>query len=388
MEIRARYKLIGLFTLAVISAGFAFIYWLSVAGGLEQRALYRIRYDSPVSGLLKGSAVLFNGIRVGEVTALRLDPAYPSDVTVEIAIERRAPVRADTRVGIEFQGLTGAPVVSLVGGTPALPLLASKTREPPALTAEKNAGIGMTQTARDVLRHIDAVVSDNAEPLRNVIANIDKFAGALSRNTDRVDGIMAGLERLTGGAAKATPRIYELAAANVFPGMKKRPTAQILVLEPTALSIFDSEKILIPQIEGGNGPALGPAQWPDILPKVIQARVVQSFENAQVTRAIGRAPEGTRGDFQLLIDIRNFQVNFQVSGDETATAEVELAAKIVSVDGRIVDARTFRATMPAATADVEISAKALSNAFAKVASDIVVWKIGRASCRERVCNGV
>lgn len=369
MEIRSRYTLIGLFTLGVISAGFAFVYWLNTSAGLGQRAFYRIRYDSPVSGLLKGSAVLFNGIRVGEVTVLHLDPAAPSDVTVEIAVERRAPVRADTRIGIDFQGLAGAPVVALSGGTASLPLLAVTTGEPPLLIAEKNAGLGMTQAARDVLRHLDAVVSDNAEPVRNLIANIDKFSGALARNTDRVDGIIAGLERLTGGGAKTPPRIFELAAARAFPGLKKRPTSQLVVLEPTALGEFDTEKLLVRRTVEAEAPALANAHWPDMLPKVIQARIVQSFENAQYLRALGRVPEGTRSDFQLLMDIRSFQVN----AGPAVVAEIELAARIIGAEGRIVDARLFRATMPVAKLDAEIAAKALSDAFEKVATEIVLW---------------
>ena len=91
--------------LAVIAVGFVFVYWLNTAAGLGSAQCYRIRYDGPVSGLLKGSAVLFNGIRVGEVTALDLDPRRAGRCHVEIAVERRTPVRADTRVGIDFQGL-------------------------------------------------------------------------------------------------------------------------------------------------------------------------------------------------------------------------------------------------------------------------------------------
>ena len=104
MEIRARYVQMGAFTLAVIAAGFAFVYWLENAGGLRERTVYRIQFESPVSGLLKGSAVLFNGIRVGEVTALDLSSANPRQVLATIAIERATPVRKDTAVGIDFQG--------------------------------------------------------------------------------------------------------------------------------------------------------------------------------------------------------------------------------------------------------------------------------------------
>jgi phospholipid/cholesterol/gamma-HCH transport system substrate-binding protein len=369
MEIRARYISIGLFTLAVIGAGFAFVYWLNTTAGLGQRTVYRIRYDSPVSGLLKGSAVLFNGIRVGEVTTLNLDPAAPAHVTIDIAIERRAPVRPDTKIGIEFQGLAGAPVVTLTGGTPSLPVLTSVKGVPPILVAEKNAGQGVTQAARDVLRHIDAVVTDNADPLRNLITNLDKFSTALGRNSDRVDSIVAGLERLTGGGTKTPPRIFELAAPTAFPGLQRRPTAQLHVLEPTALSEFDTEKILVRRTENGELPQPADAHWPDMLPKVVQARIVQSFENAQYMQALGRVPEGTRSDFQLLIDIRSFHVN----AGAAVVAEIELAAKIISAEGRMVDARLFRASVPAATLNAEVAAKALNDAFAKVAVEIVTW---------------
>jgi phospholipid/cholesterol/gamma-HCH transport system substrate-binding protein len=288
---------------------------------------------------------------------------------VEIAIERRAPIRSDTKVGIEFQGLAGAPVVSLSGGSASLPPLASASGEKPLLVAEKGAGLGMTQAARDVLRHIDAVVTDNAEPVRSLIGNIDKFAGALARNSDRVDTIVAGLERLTGGGAKSVPRVFDLAAAKTFPGLKKRPTAQLVVLEPTVLAELDTEKILVRRAEAGERPAPPVGNWPDVLPKVVQARIVQSFENADYLQALGRVPDATRGDFQLLIDIRAFQVNAFGS----ATAEIEVAGKIVNAEGRIVGARLFSVTRPVTQLEPELIAAALNAAFEKIASDIVLW---------------
>ena len=77
METRAPYALIGLFVLAVIGAVFGFVYWLHNSGGLGERAVYRVRFENTVSGLLTGAAVLFNGIRVGEVTDLGLNPDDP-----------------------------------------------------------------------------------------------------------------------------------------------------------------------------------------------------------------------------------------------------------------------------------------------------------------------
>jgi phospholipid/cholesterol/gamma-HCH transport system substrate-binding protein len=109
MEIRARYIQMGVFALFVLVAGFAFVYWLNNAGALRDRAVYRVLFEGSVSGLQRGSAVLFNGIRVGEVTRLDLDGAAPRQVHVTIAVSRGVPVRADTLVFIDFQGLTRSP---------------------------------------------------------------------------------------------------------------------------------------------------------------------------------------------------------------------------------------------------------------------------------------
>src|SRR5262245_30563447 len=121
METRARYALIGAFMLAVIAASFAFVYWLENKGGFGQRAYYQLRFDSSVSGLQEGSAVLFNGIRVGEVTGLGLDPEHPDQVIVTVGVVNGTPVRSDTKVGIESQGLTGGAAVTLTGGDASSP---------------------------------------------------------------------------------------------------------------------------------------------------------------------------------------------------------------------------------------------------------------------------
>jgi len=125
METRAPYALIGAFVLVVIAAVFGFVYWLNNTGGLGQRALFQVRFESSVSGLLTGAAVLFNGIRVGEVTALRLSAEDPRQVTGTIAVAPSTPIRADTQVGLEFQGLTGVPVIALQGGSAGAPAAAA-----------------------------------------------------------------------------------------------------------------------------------------------------------------------------------------------------------------------------------------------------------------------
>ena len=108
METRARYTLIGAFMLAVIAASFAFVYWLENQGGFGERTSYRLRFDSSVSGLQSGSAVLFNGIRVGEVTGLGLDPDHPDQVIAAIGVVR-ACRSAATRSSNRIRRIDGGP---------------------------------------------------------------------------------------------------------------------------------------------------------------------------------------------------------------------------------------------------------------------------------------
>src|SRR5579859_2156853 len=146
METRAPFVIVGAFVLAAIVAVFGFVYWLNNAGGLGKRETYHLVFNGPVPGLLVGAAVLFNGIRVGEVTSLELVADHPHDVHATVAVAEHTPVRADTKVNLDFQGLTGVPVVSLEGGqSPEAPPVQG------VLVAEKGAGQSMTQAARDAL---------------------------------------------------------------------------------------------------------------------------------------------------------------------------------------------------------------------------------------------
>jgi phospholipid/cholesterol/gamma-HCH transport system substrate-binding protein len=371
MEIRAPYTLIGMFVLAVIAAAFGFVYWLHNTGSLTERAIYRIRFENTVSGLLTGAAVLFNGIRVGEVTALALDGNNPNVVTATVAVAASTPVRADTKVGLDFQGLTGVPVVILQGGSqPLSGVSAARPGEPPTLTAEPFAGQSMTSAARDALRRLDGILADNADPLRTTIANLNTFSEALARNSDKLDGIIKGLERLTGGDTANAPRIvYDLAVPKTVPLIGKKPESQLIIAEPTSLIMFETRKILV-RPGGNEDPTFANADWSDSTPKLVHEKIMQAFENAGL--AVARPSEGVPGENQLFIDLRKFQL----STSNTPTAEVEFGAKIVSTNGRLLESRVFETSVPVKAVNASATVDALNEAFGKCAIELVRWAAG------------
>ena len=372
MENTARYSLIGAFALACLVAAFGFVYWIKNVGGIGQRAIYEVRFEQPVSGLTIGSNVLFNGIRAGAVTRIVLDPNNPKRVTVTIALDPDTPVRTDTQIDVTYQGLTGAASVALNGGSADAPRLTSANGQPPVLTAGADVGRSLTDSAQATLRQIDGILDQNTKPLNTAINGIATFADMLGRNSQRVEGLIGGLENLTGtGKPKQGPAVYDLAPATAFPKLAKDIKAQLVVPDPNALILFDSQKILVRSGEG-TYTSINDAQWADNLPKLVQARIVQSFENAHQLNTVSRPLDQLNADFRLELGIRSFQITLQPS----PKAVIDLTARIVSDKGAVADAHLFSVSVPAKSADAPDAVAALNQAFAQVAADIVTWTAG------------
>jgi phospholipid/cholesterol/gamma-HCH transport system substrate-binding protein len=370
METRAPYVLIGTFVLAIAAAVFGFVYWLHNVGGLGERTIYRVQFENSVSGMLIGAAVLFNGIRVGEVTGLDLDPEHPNRIVATVAVATGTPVRADTQAGIDFQGISGVAVVTLNGGDPKAPRLISTDGKPPIIAADPMAWQTMTQAARTVLQRLDTILAENSAAFKTAVSNISTFAEALGRNSNRIDGIIAGLERMTGGGAvAAAAAVYDLNAPREFPKLgKEPPKAQLGVGEPTAVLMLDSQRILV-RPDAPKDASFADAKWSDNVPKLVQSKLIQAIENSNYFAAVGRQSEGLTNDYQLAVDVRAFQISTRPS----ARAEVEFSAKIVGENGRIVASRVFRGTVPTEVTDAASAAAALDLAFGQAATQLVTW---------------
>ena len=362
METRAPYVIVGAFVVCAIAAVFGFVYWLNNTGGIGKRDTYQIVFSGPVPGLLVGAGVLFNGIRVGEVTSLNIAADHPREVHASIAVAQNTPVRADTKVGLDFQGLTGVPVVALEGG--------ESNSAPPvdrALVAEQGAGQSMTQAARDALRKVDRVLSDNSEPLHDAITNLSTFTGGLARNTPKLDGIVAGLEKMTGATSPPRKIIYDLRAIDTFPAPKPPLPAGLVIAEPTATARLQTQRFVFASDEEPHD-AFENAQWSDSLPALVQAKLLQSFENYDIAHAPVRADSmGTAGT-RLVTDLRQFEIEV-----DPGKATIALSAKVISEAGQVKAARVFVASAPIDALTPAKAAAAFDRAFDELGHSLIAW---------------
>jgi len=198
METRANFVLIGSFTLAVIAAAFGFVLWFQSLHTTKARSPLRVVFEGPAAGLRNGGSVNFNGIRIGEVMSVKLD--NPRRVVALAMVENNAPIRKDTLVGLEFQGLTGVAAISLKGGQEAAPPAPLDEDGVPTLTADPNALQDVTEAIRGTLQNINRVVADNQESVKNSLKNLETFTNSLARNSLRIDDVMAKVDGVMGKA--------------------------------------------------------------------------------------------------------------------------------------------------------------------------------------------
>jgi phospholipid/cholesterol/gamma-HCH transport system substrate-binding protein len=198
METRANFVVIGAFTLAAVVAAFLFLMWIVGYGTSGVHRRYQIVFNGSVSGLSNGALVLFNGLKVGEVTNLSFVERNPNQVVADIDVTNAsAPINANTKAQLETQGLTGSATVSLIGGEQGGAELKGADGHPPVIPSLPTATLADLQTkAGYVLDLANKLLVDNAQPLHQTIENAQSFSMALANNADGVDSALKGLGEL------------------------------------------------------------------------------------------------------------------------------------------------------------------------------------------------
>jgi phospholipid/cholesterol/gamma-HCH transport system substrate-binding protein len=207
METKANYALVGFFTLLVIAAAFGFVYWMAQSGRGGPTAELAIRIPGSANGLSVGSPVRFNGIPVGSVRNLTIDPDDPRYSIAFTEVRADAPVYQSTKAVLEVQGLTGAAYIELSGGAKGEENILQKAIEagrPAVLIADQSSVTNLLATADKILDRADGAigdiqgfVADARGPLTQTIRNVETFTAALSANSDSIDKFLNSLSTLS-----------------------------------------------------------------------------------------------------------------------------------------------------------------------------------------------
>ena len=186
MERSAPYALIGLFVLLGLAIGAGLLVWLTDYDPGRRDARYAVVFED-VSGLSLASEVRYNGLPVGEVASMALDPAGTGLIRVEIDVLEEVPLRRGAVARLSAQGVTGVAVVALEGGDPSAPALPESPAGVPMLAAGRGAvetladeGPALLAEARTLVADLRAFATpENAERIARVLAELERGAAGL-----------------------------------------------------------------------------------------------------------------------------------------------------------------------------------------------------------------
>jgi cholesterol transport system auxiliary component len=213
---------------------------------------------------------------------------------------------------------------------------------------------------------------DNSHRMKvnGLVRSHDTDRGALVKTRTTIAALLLALS-VSACASSKKLDTFDLTSASPDVSSPKKQGRQILIAAPSALKALDGENIVVRS--GPNSISfLKGAQWADRLPNIVQSRLVQAFESTGRLGGVGRPGEGLAIDYQVISDIRTFNIN--VSSGQIAI--VEIAIKILNdKNGTVRSSRVFRATSPVSGEGNASYIAALDRAFDSTASDIVTWTL-------------
>jgi len=162
---------------------------------------------------------------------------------------------------------------------------------------------------------------------------------------------------------------YEISAPRNLSAIRGATRAQILVKLPTALKSIDTDRLIVRP-----SPAvityLAGAQWSDTVPRMVQAKLVEAFENTGATGATAKPGDGLVIDYQLVSDIRRFEIS-------NGEAVIEISIKLLTEKtGLVRETRIFTASTPAAGETGEAYVAAFDASFDELSRSIIRWVVG------------
>jgi len=246
METRAHHVLIGAFTIGVFLLALGFVLWMSRTGADRTYNDYEIVFTEAVTGLSVGGLVQYNGIKVGEVAALRLAPDDPRKVIARVRLDASAPVREDTRAKLGLQGVTGLAFIQLSGGAPGSPpLLPTREHPIPQIPSEESAlskllasGSDVVTSVNDILLRMSEILSeDNVNHIGKTLQNIDQLTATLADQRNDIGTAAHQLAEATAQMKQTLTAINKM--ADTTNGLMREDVRNLLQSTQKALATID-----------------------------------------------------------------------------------------------------------------------------------------------------
>ncbi|MBD3898274.1 MCE family protein [Halomonas sp. ML-15] len=212
MEPRANHIMIGGITLLLIAAIALFGLWLARFGDERETLMIDVVFQEAVSGLSDGSRVEYNGLRVGSVSRLRLDPSDPTQVIARITVAADTPVTTDTQARIAMTNITGSSHIQL--STDSLsgpPLVARREGGVPVIIAEPSPFSRLRTNWEESMGGVNSLVDninqmfseENVGSITSILHNVEEVSRFAVEHQEQAGVAMDNLAQTTASANRA-----------------------------------------------------------------------------------------------------------------------------------------------------------------------------------------
>lgn len=205
METKAHHALVGIFVVLLSVAGVFTFLWLAQAQFDREVREYDVVFEGPVRGLRTASEVRFNGIQVGEVTDLGLNPDNPGEVIARISVDAATPVKVDSEAQLEPQGLTGLSYIQVSSGSPDAERLEGRLGDrAPRIYARQaqleelfQGGETLLEGAQLTFARVGLLLSDeNLESSRNILNSVEAITARLEAEDRLIEDMRSAISSL------------------------------------------------------------------------------------------------------------------------------------------------------------------------------------------------
>lgn len=306
METRANYALLGGVTIGAVVLVMLFAMWLARASFNREFATYDVAFDGAARGIGAGTEVRFNGIRVGEVRRLFMDPENEKGVVARIRIGADWPVRTDSVARLEPIGLTGLNLIQITPGAETSAHLDHRIGQPPPRIAAKGAALDellessstIAENATEALAGArDMLNAQNAERVERILVNLEKISQNLAADRGAINNVAAAAEewRAAGRSLQATAREVEL--------LSFETRGRFATLESSATTAFNNINQAALGVEGA-ATAASSGTLPDLSNAandmrrlaVTLDRVAGNLERSRTLNAVGEQKRTVKVD--------------------------------------------------------------------------------------------
>jgi phospholipid/cholesterol/gamma-HCH transport system substrate-binding protein len=213
VESKVNYTVVGIFVVGLSIAMVIVFLWLSSLRNEKSYKTYLLYVNENVTGLTVQSPVRYNGVPVGFVKSIELDPHNAQLVKIILRIEVGTPITTSTVAVLQMQGITGVMYVGLKTTSVDSPLLQPEPGEKYAIIPTRPSFlVQISEVLPEVTRSIKKIGDSvnkllnekNQKAIADTLENLRKVTKTLGDNSKNLDESMKFLRTTLKNTAQAS----------------------------------------------------------------------------------------------------------------------------------------------------------------------------------------